>query len=111
MGWNTIAKTDEILEGKSRAFIVEEKPIIVSKREGKFYAVDAICTHSMVYLPLGQTEDSTIICPKHFAGFDLCTGKLVRPISPDKTPGGIVPDLACYETKVEDGQIKVLLRT
>ena len=102
-------KSGRTKEGKSRTFIVEERPIIVSKIGGEFYAVDAICTHKSAYLPLGGMDEATVTCPIHLAGFDLKSGRLVRPISPLKVPNGIIPDLATYEVKVEEEEIKVLV--
>lgn len=107
MAWNTIAKVMDFEEQESKVFIVEGKPIIVSKIDGEFYAVDAICTHKAAYLPFGEIAESCVTCPIHFAGFDLKTGKLVRRINPLKAPDGIVPDLGTYEIRVEWDEIQI----
>ena len=58
---------------------------------------------------MGEISGACVTCPIHFAGFDLKTGKLVRRISPLKAPDGVIPDLATYEVRVEQEEIKILL--
>ncbi len=110
MDWKNLAKADEVKEGASVAIIVKGRPILLSRIEGVFYAIDAVCTHKYGYLPMGSIENACVICPAHLAGFDVRTGRLVKRLEPSpKHPDGIVPDLNSYQLKVEEGEVKILL--
>jgi 3-phenylpropionate/trans-cinnamate dioxygenase ferredoxin component len=67
--------------------------------DGKFYAVEAWCSHQKVSLINGDRDKYELMCPLHGACFDLRTGKhlslpAVRPI-------------ASYPVKVENDEIWV----
>jgi hypothetical protein len=40
-----VCKTTDITTGTMKGFIVNEKPILISNFDGKYCAVDSICTH------------------------------------------------------------------
>ncbi len=42
---------------------------------GRFSALDDVCTHDGGPLSEGKLEGCTIACPRHGAKFDICTGK------------------------------------
>jgi 3-phenylpropionate/trans-cinnamate dioxygenase ferredoxin subunit len=72
-----VAKTSEIPEGEARRFVVERVEIAVANAgEGRFFAVDDICSHAESSLSEGEvdTDDCTIECPRHGSTFDLRTG-------------------------------------
>jgi len=73
-----VAKTSEIPEGEARRFVVERVEIAVANAgEGRFFAVDDICSHAESSLSEGEvdTDDCTIECPRHGSTFDLRTGR------------------------------------
>lgn len=109
MAWKNIAKTVEFGDGSIKAVIVDEKPIMLSRINGEFYAVDAICPHKFGYLPMGQVNQSCIVCPAHAAEFDLKTGKLTKGLDPARTLNKPITDLISYELKVENGEIMINL--
>ena len=111
MMWKAVAKTDEFVEGKHKGFVVDDKPIMISKLEGRFYAIDAICLHKFAYLPIGARNGDCIICPAHFAEFDLKSGRMVKDMVSNKVPNGVrvVPDLKVYELKIEGNEIKIMI--
>jgi nitrite reductase/ring-hydroxylating ferredoxin subunit len=89
---------------------VGKRPIIISKLDGKFYAVAAICTHMYGYLPSGAVKDGIITCPVHGAQFDLRTGKVVKdvPGMMKMASGGRgAHDLIAYEVEVNSEEIMV----
>ena len=43
--------------------------------QGKFYAIDDVCTHDGGPLGEGDVEGFQIICPRHGARFDIRTGQ------------------------------------
>jgi 3-phenylpropionate/trans-cinnamate dioxygenase ferredoxin subunit len=44
---------------------------------GRFYAIDDVCTHDGGPLDQGELEGDLVECPRHGAKFDVTTGKAV----------------------------------
>lgn len=53
--------------------------------KGKFYAMDAICSHLYAYLPRGQLNGNIVACPFHDAQYDVTTGKVVENVAETAT--------------------------
>jgi 3-phenylpropionate/trans-cinnamate dioxygenase ferredoxin component len=73
-----VAKTTDIPEGEARRFVVDRIEVAVANLgQGRFYAVDDICSHAEASLSEGEVDvdDETIECPRHGSVFDLVTGK------------------------------------
>jgi 3-phenylpropionate/trans-cinnamate dioxygenase ferredoxin subunit len=106
MDYVEIAKTEDISEGNMKAFIVSGKDILVSKYQGKYYAIDNKCTHMKGELAQGKIEGKIVTCPKHGSKFDITTGKCLSGAKvlfmTMKTK-----DEPVYEVKVEGSSIKV----
>jgi len=76
MSFVEIAKTQDIPVGKMRHFEVNGKEVLVANVAGEFYATSDRCPHSNARLSMGKLEGTTLICPLHFARFDVTTGEL-----------------------------------
>jgi nitrite reductase/ring-hydroxylating ferredoxin subunit len=74
-----LCKTDEIPEGKGRAFQAGQRTIAVVRANGKFYAMANKCMHRGASMCEGVIADggATIRCPWHNWTFDLETGRNV----------------------------------
>jgi 3-phenylpropionate/trans-cinnamate dioxygenase ferredoxin component len=99
-----VAKTSEIPEGEARRVVANRIEIaIVNLGDGKFVAVDDICSHAESSLSEGEVDVDmeTIECPRHGSTFDLRTGQ-------PKTLPATVP-IPTFPVKVEDGSIFVEL--
>jgi len=109
MEWKTVCDPSEVGTGKSKEFEISGKKILVSNMDGKFYAIDALCSHMGGELGKGKIEGKDVICPKHHAKFDVTTGKV------DKNINGFVKaitrkdakDLSSYEVKEEEGKLSI----
>ena len=66
--------------------------------EGSFHAISNTCLHRGGPLGQGFVEGSTVTCPWHAWTFDVTTGENV-------VNGEL--KVACFETKLEDGQVLV----
>ena len=72
-----LCKTDEIAEGKGRAFEAGNRTVAVFRANGKFYAVANKCLHRGASMCDGAIADggTTVRCPWHNWTFDLATGR------------------------------------
>lgn len=107
MALTKIATTGEFGENAMKIVMVGKKPVIISKIDGKFYAVDAICTHMYAYLPSGTVKNGIIRCPVHGAQYDLKTGRVVGNVSEQikAYTGREAHDLGAYQVEVEGTDI------
>jgi nitrite reductase/ring-hydroxylating ferredoxin subunit len=111
MEWQPLCKIADVESGKSKQFEVKEKKILVSNIDGKFYAMDALCSHMGAHLENGKNDGKDIICPRHHARFNIQTGKV------DKNINGLFKamtrkeahDLNSYEIKETDGELSINL--
>jgi nitrite reductase/ring-hydroxylating ferredoxin subunit len=62
-----VAKTSEIEPGKMKSVEVKGVAVLIANVDGKFYALDDRCGHM-----------NTMLCPLHFAEFDVTTGQNIK---------------------------------
>ena len=77
MAFTTIARTSETPPGTISSIEVGEKRIALCNVNGRFYAIDDVCTHDGGPLDQGELEGNLVECPRHGAKFDVTTGKAV----------------------------------
>jgi 3-phenylpropionate/trans-cinnamate dioxygenase ferredoxin component len=78
---------------------MDDALIAVFNVDGRFYAIDDICTHDGGGLAGGAVDGDQVICPRHGARFCLRTGAAL-------TPPAYEP-VRTYETRVVDGVVEV----
>jgi 3-phenylpropionate/trans-cinnamate dioxygenase ferredoxin subunit len=84
----------------SRIFIeIDGKPVVIFNIDGKFYAIDDVCTHDDGPLGEGNLEGYQIVCPRHGARFDVRTGKALA------LPA--VQDVHYYPIRAAQGRIEI----
>lgn len=76
-------------------------PIAIYNLNGEFFATDDTCTHAHASLSEGQISGDEIVCPLHFATFDIRSGQC--------TGGPAFEDLRSYPVRVIDDTIEVLV--
>ena len=91
--------TKDIMQNASKVFNIDDKEIALFNCEGKFYAIDDLCSHSEASLSEGEVYDCKVECPLHGAEFDLNPGEAVTlpATKPVKT----------YPVYVEDGYLYI----
>ena len=91
--------TTDIMQNASKVFNIDDKEIALFYCEGKFYAIDDLCSHSEASLSEGEVYDCKVECPLHGAEFDLNTGEAVTlpATKPVKT----------YPVYIEDGHLYI----
>lgn len=73
---------------------VGDDPILLSRIDGKLFAIGASCTHYGGNLAEGFIGKETVRCPLHHACFDLRTGVALR------TPA--LDPVDCWKVEIED---------
>jgi 3-phenylpropionate/trans-cinnamate dioxygenase ferredoxin subunit len=99
MSWLTVAPAASIPPGDFAQVEVADTLIAVFNVDGRFYAIDDICTHDGGGLAGGAVDGDMVICPRHGARFCLRTGAAL-------TPPAYEP-VRTYETRVVDGVVEV----
>ncbi|MDZ4723162.1 MAG: Rieske 2Fe-2S domain-containing protein [candidate division Zixibacteria bacterium] len=94
-----IASTEDIPQGKLKAFEVNHVLIVVAHTVDGFYAVADECTHDSEPIHTGRIRGNEIMCSRHGARFDLKTGAVTA-------PPAVVP-IDTYELKIEGEEIFV----
>ncbi|MFC1993471.1 Rieske (2Fe-2S) protein [Chloroflexota bacterium] len=108
MSFVEVAKTTDITNGQMKAIHVEGKEILVINYDGKYFTIDARCTHMGGELVKGSLKGKIVTCPRHGAKFDVTTGSC---ISGPKI--GLFrlksKDIVTYEVNIESDSVKVNL--
>jgi len=94
-----VAKTNEIESSGGKSVEVNGRKIALFNVDGKFYALDDMCTHRGGPLHEGQVDGTTVTCAWHGATFDITNGK-------NLTPPAMQP-VASYPCRVTGDDIEV----
>ena len=95
-----VASVDDLANETMKRVEAGSVPVCLARAEdGKFYAVNDICTHEEFYLSDGELWGMDVECPQHGSRFNLATGKVtgLPAVIPAKT----------YPVSVEGSEIFV----
>ncbi|MDJ0389180.1 non-heme iron oxygenase ferredoxin subunit [Roseomonas sp. E05] len=99
--WHRMIAAGDLPDGEIFAAKVGDVHVALYNVDGAFFATDNVCTHAFALLSDGWLDGTTVECPLHGAQFDVQTGKALS--SPAEC------DLRTFPTRVNDGQVEVLL--
>jgi nitrite reductase/ring-hydroxylating ferredoxin subunit len=106
MSFIEVAQVNEVPPGTMKSFSAGGKQVCIANVEGKFFAINSVCTHAGGDLSKGTLQGKVITCPRHSSKFDVTNGKC---ISGPKI--GFLKlkakDETVFEVKIEDNKIKV----
>lgn len=74
-----VAKESEIPAQCAKCVDVEGRRIALVNLSGTIHAIDDICTHAEASLSEGEIDGDEIVCPLHFATFNVITGEATGP--------------------------------
>ena len=99
MGFETVAKVSDTPPGTISVHEVAGKRIALCNVNGRFYAIDDVCTHDGGPLDQGELDGEQVECPRHGAKFDVTTGRatVLPAVRPVKT----------YRVEVEGDDVRV----
>ncbi|MEJ7642465.1 MAG: Rieske 2Fe-2S domain-containing protein [Candidatus Nitrosocosmicus sp.] len=94
-----VADTKDMPHSQMREVQVDGQNICLANIDGKYYAIDNICTHEGGPLADGKLEGYSVECPWHSSKFDVRTGEVTNP--PANEPEQV------YEVKVDGNDILI----
>lgn len=94
-----VATVDEIAPGERKFVDFDEVTVAIFNVDGRFYAIEDVCTHDGGPLADGNVYGHEIECPRHGALFDLRDGSVV-------SMPAVVP-VPAYQVKVEGKDIYI----
>jgi 3-phenylpropionate/trans-cinnamate dioxygenase ferredoxin subunit len=97
--WVKAARVNEIPPGTVGYAEVDGLRVAICNADGRFYAIDDVCTHDGGPLDQGELRGFEIECPRHGARFDVRTGRVTA------LPAVIPIDT--YPVKVEGEDVMV----
>ena len=98
-----VAKIEDIPPGTKKSIKASKTRILVSNVNGKFYATQSICSHLSNPLFTGKLQGNIIWCDKHWASFDVTSGKVMT-LPEGYSLESILP-LKTYPVRVEGSDI------
>ena len=95
-----VAREDEVPPGEVRVVHAGGKSLALGHcADGRWGAIDNVCTHDGGVLGEGELDDCLVECPRHGARFDLLTGE-VRALP------AVFP-VNAYPVRVVNGEVEV----
>lgn len=102
--FKTSLKKSDIKEGQLMRVDVNGKSVVFTNIQGKFNAMDSVCSHEGGPLEEGTLEGYELICPWHQGIFDVRTAKA-------STKTDWVTDLKSYAVIVDDKSGEISINT
>jgi nitrite reductase/ring-hydroxylating ferredoxin subunit len=97
----TKLRVSDVPTNSARRVSIGNRCIAVYNLNGEFFATDDTCTHARASLSEGQISGDEIICPLHFATFNIKTGQC--------TGGPAIDDLRSYPVLQMGDEIQITL--
>jgi len=97
--WVRVCPAAQLPPGTHRVVDVDGARIAVFNLEGRYCAIEDLCTHDGGILTGGPVEGDQIVCPRHGARFCIRTGEVLAP--PAFEP------IAIFPVRVNNGEIEV----
>jgi 3-phenylpropionate/trans-cinnamate dioxygenase ferredoxin subunit len=94
-----VGSVDDLDEGGRLFLEIDQKPIVILRIAGEYYAIADVCSHDDGPVGEGTLEGYEIICPRHGAHFDIRTGKVLA------LPAFV--DIPAFPVRVVDGQLEI----
>ena len=97
-----VAAASDVPPNEVRVVECGGRSLALSNIDGEVYAIDNVCTHDGGPLGEGEIDGFQIICPRHGARFDICTGAAMTMPAVRATPA--------HEVRVEGEDVLVKIK-
>ena len=98
--WVDVAAPVDIAPGSCHVVDVDDVMIAVFNLDGRFYAIEDVCTHDYETLPGGPINGCEVTCPRHGARFNIKTGEAL--CAPAYEP------VSTFPVRIENGMVQVM---
>lgn len=99
-GYVKVAEKSQIPQNSGTCVEVEGRRIALFHAEdGRFYAIDDVCTHEEGPLSEGELDGDQVECPWHMATFNIKTGECTGPPADE--------DVAAYNVRLNGEDVEV----
>jgi nitrite reductase/ring-hydroxylating ferredoxin subunit len=98
--YQSIARVEDIPEGKGKVVQVGQRQILLLNIDGDFHALDSFCAHHGAPLVKGEVVEGQLLCPWHGITFDVASGTC--PAAPEER-------VQTYPVEVRAGQVWVAM--
>jgi len=97
--WIDVAPQSALPPGEWVTVDVDGADVAIFNIDGRYYAIENVCTHDGGELTGGDVEGAVIVCPRHGARFSITTGEVLSPPAYEDVP--------TFPVRVEGGIIQV----
>jgi 3-phenylpropionate/trans-cinnamate dioxygenase ferredoxin subunit len=97
--WVDVIDQNALADGEHVVVDVDGTDVAVFKIEGRFYAIEDVCTHDGAEIASGELDGCEIICPRHGARFCVKTGEVKSPPAYE--------DIDTFPVRIENGTVQV----
>lgn len=97
--WVSVVRVDLLAPGEWRVVDVDGAHIAVFNLEGKYFALEDICTHDGGRLTGGLIEGDQIVCPRHGARFCIRSGAALCAPAYEAT--------VTFPVRIENGEVQI----
>lgn len=98
----TVATVGEIQPGERMVVEYGRHWVVIFNVDGKYYAIEDLCTHDDGPLAEGELHDCVIECPRHGATFDITNGKVLS--------APALVDVPSYTVRISGNDIQIAPR-
>ena len=98
--WVDVAAPVDIDPGSYHVVDVDDVMIAVFNLDGRFYAIEDVCTHDYETLTGGPINGCEVTCPRHGARFNIKTGEAL--CAPAYEP------VSTFPVRIENGMVQVM---
>lgn len=97
--WVRAVAEQALADGEHVVVDVDGVEVAVFKLDGRYYAIEDVCTHDGAEIASGVLEGEEIVCPRHGARFCVKTGAV--------RAAPAYEDLVCFPVRIHDGYVEV----
>jgi nitrite reductase/ring-hydroxylating ferredoxin subunit/uncharacterized membrane protein len=97
--WTPTVSEEEVREGEPTLATAGDVDVLLTRHDGRIYAIADRCTHRSGSLSKGTLHDGCVTCPLHASIFRLEDGSVVR--GPAGAPEPV------FDVRVEEGRVQV----
>ncbi|MCL7419474.1 MAG: non-heme iron oxygenase ferredoxin subunit [Methylobacter sp.] len=97
--WIDVIDQNALADGEHVVVDVDGTDVAVFKIDGRFYAIEDVCTHDGAEIASGELDGCEIVCPRHGARFCVKTGAVKAPPAYE--------DIDTFPVRIENGRVQV----